>query len=320
MQLSRRHALQAGGALAATAIASSIANAADEPLPIIDCHQHLWDLDKFKLPWLKPGGKIGRSFVTKDYLEAVKDLNVVKAIYMEVDVAADQKIAEAEYVLGLTKDPKNLTTKAVIGGTPGTEGFAAYAERFKDEPKIVGFRQVLHGDLKAGTANEKAFVRDVQFLGKLGKTFDLCMRPAELGDAVKLIDACPDTRFILDHCGNAPVAEYQKPMKRLSAAIAQYENDIAALAKRKNVICKISGIAAQLADTDWTLDALAGPINHCLDSFGPDRVVFASDWPVCLTAVSLKQWVDGLKKIVSNRPLEEQKKLFHDNAKKFYDV
>jgi predicted TIM-barrel fold metal-dependent hydrolase len=304
MHLSRRQALQATGALAATALISSTTQAADEPLPIIDCHQHLWDLDKFKLPWLKPGGKIGKSFVTKDYLEAVEGLNVVKAIYMEVDVAADQKVAEAEYVLGLTKDPKNLTVKAVIGGTPGTDGFAAYAEKFKDEPKIVGFRQVLHGDLKAGTANEKAFVRDIQFLGKLGKTFDLCMRPAELGDAVKLVDACPDTRFILDHCGNAPVKAFLEPTTAPHPAVMQYRKDI----------------AAQLADTDLDLDALAGPINHCLDSFGPDRVVFASDWPVCLTAVSLKQWVEGLKKIVSNRPLAEQKKLFHDNAKKFYDV
>lgn len=317
MSLSRREFVLASAAVASTA---ALGSAKDEAaLPIIDTHQHLWDLDKFTLPWLKKGEGLGRNFVTKDYLEAVAGVNVVKAVYMEVDVAADQKVAEAEYVLGLTKDPKNLTVKAVIGGRPGTDGFASYAEKFKDEPKIVGFRQVLHGDLKPGTATEKAFIRDVQLLGKLGKTFDLCMRPTDLADAVKLVDACPETRFILDHCGNGSIAAFQKAT-RDDKAVDQYRRDIDALAKRDRVICKISGIVAQLKDKEWSSADLAPVINTCLDAFGPDRVIWASDWPVCTHAASLAQWVAALKEIVRERPFANQKKLFHDNAQAFYKI
>ena len=92
-------------------------------VPIVDTHQHLWDLTKLRLPWLKPGTELHRSFLTKDYLEATDGLNVVKAVYMEVAVAPDQKLAEAEYVIELCRRDDNPTVAAVIGGMPGAEGF-----------------------------------------------------------------------------------------------------------------------------------------------------------------------------------------------------
>src|SRR5687768_11194301 len=114
--VSRRHLL---AGTAAVALLAASAMAADAPaLPIIDTHQHLWDVDKFTLLWLKGGGKLAKSFVTKDYLSVVEGANVVKAVYMEVDVGPKQHVAEAEYVLALTKDPKKLTAAAVIGGRP----------------------------------------------------------------------------------------------------------------------------------------------------------------------------------------------------------
>ena len=85
------------------------------------------------------------------------------------------------------------------------------------------------------------------------------------------------------------------------------------------MICKISGIIARLPK-GWPAETLAPLVNHCLDSFGPDRVIFGSDWPVCLTGASYKEWVTGLKQIIASRPLEQQKKLLHDNAVKFYKL
>jgi L-fuconolactonase len=319
MSLDRRDFLLASGSVLAGAALVPAADKEKESLPIIDTHQHLWDLDKFTLPWLTPGGAIGRSFVTKDYLAAIEGLNVVKAIYMEVDVKADQHVAEAEYVLALTKDPKNLTVAGVIGGRPAEEGFAKYVKRFEDEPRVIGVRQVLHAGTGPGFCLKKEFVAGVQTLGKHGKTFDLCMRPADLSDAAKLVDACPDTKFILDHCGNGSIAAFQKAT-RDEKAVEQYRRDIDALAKRDRVICKISGIIAQMAGKEWSAADLAPVINTCLDAFGPDRVIFASDWPVCNTGATLKQWVAALKEIVADRPAADRKKLFHDNAKKFYRV
>ena len=92
------------------------------------------------------------------------------------------------------------------------------------------------------------------------------------------------------------------------------------VAKNENVVCKISGIISTSSGYPKTAKTLAPGINHCLDIFGPDRVMFASDWPWCLKSNKLEEWVNILKEIVKNRPYRDQKKMFHDNAIKFYSI
>ncbi len=246
----------------------------------------------------------------EDYLRATKGLDVVKSVYMEVDVEPSQQEAEVDYVLDLIRRGVGPMVGAVVSGRPASEGFAAYLARFKDQPAIKGLRQVLHGpDTPAGYCLEKAFIDGIRLLGKNGLSFDLCMRAEELKDAGKLIDACPDTSFILDHCGNASIRT-----KDLSG----WKADIGRLAERKNVVCKVSGIVASAAPDPWTADDLAPIVNHVLDRFGPDRVVFGGDWPVCTLAATYRQWVEALRQIVSSRSLADRKKLFHDNAIRVY--
>lgn len=279
-------------------------------LPIIDPHQHLWDLSKFKLPWLKDVKALAQSYLPADYAKATAGLSVVKTVYMEVDVAPEQQVAEAEYVLGLCRQPESKMAGAVISGRPDSEEFAAYIRRFKDDKHLKGVRRVLHvPETPAGFCLGKQFVKSVQLLGELGLRYDLCVRPEDLPDATKLIEACPGTRFVLDHCGNAKWKDHE-----------QWKKDIAELAKRKNVVGKISGIVAQGKPGKWTPDDLAPVIKHTMTVFGPDRVMFAGDWPVCTLAASFKEWVDALKTIVADRPRAEQKKLFHDNAVRFYEL
>ncbi len=146
-------------------------------------------------------------------------------------------------------------------------------------------------------------------LGKAGLSFDLTMRSAELGDACKLTAACPDTLFIVDHCGNASVR---------SKDLGGWRADIAKLAARKNVVCKVSGIVASAAPDPWTVADLAPIVNHVMDEFGPERVVFGGDWPVCTLAATLRQWVEALHAIVADRPASEQTKIFHENASRIY--
>jgi L-fuconolactonase len=132
-----------------------------------------------------------------------------------------------------------------------------------------------------------------------------------LADAAKLIDACPGTNFILDHCGNADVQAKDR---------SQWEKDIAAVAKRENVVCKVSGIVVTAKPERWTADDLAPIVKHTLEVFGPDRVMFGGDWPVCTKTATFKQWFQALATIVSGRSAEEKRKLFHDNAVRFYGL
>jgi predicted TIM-barrel fold metal-dependent hydrolase len=255
----------------------------------------------------------------EDYLQATGELakstppaKVVKSVYMEVDVAPEQQQAEADWVIAICKKGGTPMVAGVVSGRPNSDGFAKYAQQFKDSKYIKGIRQVLHGpDTPAGYCLEEKFVKGIKLLGDLGLSFDLCMRSTELTDAAKLIDACPGTRFILDHCGNADVKSKDR---------TQWKKDIAELARRKNVVGKISGIVASAPPGKWTADDLAPIINHTLEVFGPDRVMFAGDWPVCTLAASFRQWVDALRTVVKDRKAEEQRKLFHDNAAKFYGI
>lgn len=313
------------GASLAVGAACSLTNAADDQaMPIIDTHQHLWDLVQFQPPWLKgAAANISSKHDMKDYLHETEGLNITKAVYMEIDVAPEDQNKEADYVLDLIKSGKTPTVAAVISGRPISPQFSKYMERYRDNPLIKGVRQVLHvPSTEKGLCLNPQYVQSVQLLGKMGKSFDLCMRPTELADGAALAEKCPETRFILDHCGNADVTVWL-PKSRQSAepihTIDGWKKDLEKVAARPNVVCKISGIVAR-APKDWGADDLAPAINFCLDAFGPDRVMFGGDWPVCKLGSSYVGWVNALKQIVRSRPIDQQKKLFHGNAQKFYGL
>jgi L-fuconolactonase len=314
-ELTRRRFL---GATAATVSLAGVAQARKGPtMQIIDTHQHLWDLARFRLPWLKAGTTLAKSHTLADYTTAAAGLGIVKTVYMEVDVEPAQQQAEADFVIATCKQPDSGMVAGIVSGRPAADNFGAYAGQFKGSSCVKGSRQVLHAEsTPPGYCLEHKFIRGVQLLGELGLRFDVCMRPAELPDAGKLADACPGTQFILDHCGNAPVhdATGKAPDR------TQWKHDIAALAKRSNIVCKISGLVNTAKKGAWSPDDLAPIVNHVLDSFGPERVMFASDWPVCTTVATLAEWVNALQAVVRQRPEEQRKRLFHDNAVRVYGL
>ena len=287
-------------------------------IPIVDTHQHLWDLSKLKLTWLSP--PLDRSFTPEDYVQAGRGLQIVQAVYMEVAVPREQRLQEAQYVLELCRQPGRLTCAAVLAGSPADSDFEPYIMQFKDNPYVKGFR----GGLPAKRMSDEQVRKNLRRLGDVGMRFDLNVPPPALAEAVQLVAQCPGTRFVLDHCGNAdPVAFF--PAGRTLPRAAQHSSeqwrrDIGKLAARSNIICKISGIVSRVPGTPLTAEDLAPIIDHCLDAFGPERVVFAGDWPVCLRGMSLRGWVNLLKDVVADRPEKDRRKLFHDNAVRFYDL
>ena len=316
MSLSRR------GFMCAAAVATmggrALAAEGKEAMPIIDTHQHLWDLGRFKLPWIRSGdGVLDRSFLTADYVEATRGLNVVKAVYMEVAVEPAQRVAEAEWVIDICKRGDSPTVAAVIGGSPEGDDFPAYINRFKESPYVKGVRT----GFKRGSSADPRFIKGLQLLGELGMCFDLLTDSGGLAEAVKVVDACPGTRFVVDHCGNPDLRLFGSREQDVTVVEKRlkWQEGITALAKRKNVICKISGIVEGAA-LKPTAERAAPVIDFCLEAFGPDRVIFSSNWPVCLRTATLAEWVGLLKEVVGNRPEAEQRKLFHDNAAEFYGL
>ena len=111
---------------------------------IVDTHVHLWDLNRFRLPWLEKDSPLARSHVIKDYQTATDGLNVIKAVYMEVDVDPKQQVAEADYVLDICRQANTPLVAAVIGGRPADDDFPKYLKRFQGNRFLKGVRQVLH--------------------------------------------------------------------------------------------------------------------------------------------------------------------------------
>jgi hypothetical protein len=179
---------------AALPFIAMIARAANDPQPlIIDTHQHMWDLDKFNLPWLKTAPPIYRqNYRPQEYQQATGGLNI-KSIYMEVDMDPAQRPAEIKYITDLCQSKKSQTIAAVIGARPDSPHFETIIKRLAQTKEIKGVRQVLHGDLPPGACLKEDFIKGLKFLGTQNLSFDLCMRPKELSDAVKVTEQCPDT-------------------------------------------------------------------------------------------------------------------------------
>jgi L-fuconolactonase len=314
--MKRRTFLKSSAALATAAACELPVTMAAEPAPlIVDTHQHLWDLAKFKLPWLGGAPEVLKhTYHLNEYREATRGLNV-KTVYMEVYVAQDQLVTEAEHVIELSR-AGNPMVGAVIGSRPESGEFAAYVDRFKNVPQVKGMRRVLHeAETPAGYCLKPEFVKNVHLLGERGLSFDLCMRPTELLDAAKLTELCPNTRFIVDHCGNADPKAFSsiKSDAQPTHNVDEWKKGIDVLAARPNTIGKISGVIARLP-AGGDANHLAPIVNHCLSAFGPDRVVFGSDWPVCLLGGTLQKWVEMLSQIIAERPAAERLKLWSGNA------
>ncbi len=283
-------------------------------MEIVDTHQHLWDLSKFRLPWIDDEPRLANSFLMSDYLAATAGLGITKTIYMEVDMAEEQHLAEVDYVGQLCQADDNPMDAAVVSGRPGQSGFREYLAELKKRPFVKGVRRVLHvPETPPGHCLEENFIADIRAIGDAGLRFDICIRRKELPDAEKLIAACPNTRFILDHCGNADVRASRVDQ-------AQWKRDIEAIVRHDNVMCKVSGFILTVGDRPWSADDLAPIVNHVFDAFGPDRVMFGGDWPVCTLSVTLAQWIEALKQVVKERSDADQRKLFHDNAAQFYGL
>ena len=321
--MNRRQFLTTSASVVAGSSCTSLSQNKKQTIPIVDTHQHLWNLDRFKLNWLGEAPPIlNRSFHLEDYLKATKGLNVVKAIYLEVDVIPSQQNDEARFVIEISKDPKHPTVAGVISGRPENEKFKKYIDQYKDNKHIKGLRRLME-TTPAGFCLQPGFIDSVAYLGELNKHFEITIQPTQLNDALSLVKRCPNTRFVIDHCGTADPKAFLSEKNRGDATpmheADQWKADMSRLADQPNTVCKISGIVAH-APNGWTTEHLAPIVNHCLDEFGPDRVMFGGDWPVCLLGARYGEWVNALKEIVSNRPEGERQKLFHRNGTRTYQL
>jgi predicted TIM-barrel fold metal-dependent hydrolase len=277
-------------------------------MQIVDTHQHLWDPDLFRYSWLDSLPSLNRSFRMPDYLAAAKGLNVVKSVHLEADVDEPYMLDETRLLLALADQPDNPLEGIVACGRPESGDFKSYLDGIAGHRKLKGIRRVLHtqADEVGKGAN---FIRNVAALSDYGLSFDICVLARQIPIAINLVSKCPDVAFILDHCGVPQVKEKRlDPWRAYITEIAQFPN----------ICCKVSGLVAYADSKRWTAEDLRQFVEHTIASFGWDRVLFGSDWPVCTLSASYQQWVEALRTITQGAGEVNQKKLFHDNAVRVY--
>jgi L-fuconolactonase len=313
---SRRQFLSTAAAAAAAVAAHTDPNRAiaEDAPPILDSHVHLWQLDRFKLPWLTADSPLHRSFTLEDYRALAEPLGITQAIYLEVDVEPAQQQAEVDWIISLlrSKNPAPFVA-AVVSGRPASPGFEPYIRRVASFPEIKGIRQVLHvPSTPPDYPLQPDFLKGMRLLGSLGLSFDICPRGKDLDSIEKLVASAPDTTFILDHCGNPSLKD--SPADR-----ELWKSRIDRLARLPNLAaCKLSGFPVTSAPGRWTIDQVAPVLNHVLDAFGPERVLFAGDWPVCNLAGSLAGWLGAVQAVMRDRPAHHHRMLFYENAHRVY--
>ncbi|KKB77764.1 amidohydrolase [Devosia soli] len=271
---------------------------------IIDTHLHLIYPDRLSYPWLKGAPAINRPWPADTYWAEVKTLGIEQALHMEVDVAEPDIESETAFVLGLpgivgcvaacrpelADFPRQLDRLLAIGGT-----------------RIKGLRRILH-EVDDAVSTPQLFADNLGRLALHGLTFDLCLRADQLHLGLALARKLPEVTFILDHCGNPDIN---------GIGLDPWRADLRAIAGLPNVQGKVSGIANH-CDPDWTTETLRPYVEHVIDSFGWDRVVFGSDYPVVTKTGTLTRWVESLREIVGSDSAENQQKLFAGNAERIY--
>ena len=277
-------------------------------MQIIDTHQHLWDKDLFVYSWLSSVPTLDRSFRMPDYLEATAGLNVTKSVHLEADVDEPYMLEETRYLLGLAAQPDNPLEAIVAPGRPESPGFESYLEQIVGSPALKGIRRVLHTQPDE-LGQQTRFLENVARLSRYGLSFDICVLARQLPIAINLVARCPTVSFILDHCGVPLVKE---------KILDPWRAHIREMAQFPNVVAKISGLVAYADPRNWTAEDLRPYIDHVIASFGWDRVMFGSDWPVCTLSASYRQWVDALQSITQGAGESNQQKLFCDNAMRVY--
>jgi len=277
-------------------------------MKIIDTHQHLIYPERLQYPWTNNVPALaGKPFRLEEYRAAARGTGITETLFMEVDVAEPQIKTETEFFLKLASDPKSGVVGVIGNCRPEREDFPAYLESIL-HPKLKGLRRILH-DQPDELSQSPLFAKNLARLAEHHLTFDLCLLSRQLPLAKRLLSAAPDRQFVLDHCGIPNVKDN---------ALDPWRRHLRELSLYPNLACKISGVVAYCDPARVKTDVIRPFVEHCIECFGWDRVLFGGDWPVCNITSSLGRWVEIIKGIVAHESVSNQEKLFAKNAERIY--
>lgn len=273
----------------------------------IDAHQHFWQFDPVRDSWINEDMKaIQRDFLPDD-LHPVLQQNGFDGC---IAVQASQSEQETDFLVTLARQHDFI--KGVVGWVDlQADNIADRLAHYKAFPVVKGFRHVLQGEPQRDLMLQPAFKRGIAALRQYGYTYDLLIFPDQLKFSTELVAHFPEQKFIVDHIA--------KPfIKR--GEIAQWKADMTELAAHPNVYCKVSGMVTEADWNEWKREDFRPYLDVVVTAFGTNRVLFGSDWPVCLVAASYEAVVDLVEDYFSSFSPEVKQDVFGQNAVRFYNL
>ncbi|MDE3177696.1 MAG: amidohydrolase family protein [Pseudomonadota bacterium] len=277
--------------------------------PIVDTHVHLLDQRRFSYGWAKGAPSLGRDWSVTDLARAARPYEIGALVFVEVDVDMPQYLDEAEWVDQLAaSDP--LMQGAVVC-LPLERGAALEPEiaRVAGLKTTRGVRRLIQNQPDPDFVLRPDFLAALKLLPNYGLSFDICIFHHQLSNTLEMVRRCPEVSFVLDHIGKPGIA---------AGLVEPWRGQIAELAQHGNVVCKLSGVTTEADHAAWTPAQLRPYIDHVVDCFGPDRILYGGDWPVSTLAGDYLQWLTTLEQATAHFNADERRKLFRDNALRVY--
>jgi len=270
----------------------------------IDAHQHFWKYEPAQFGWIDESmAAIRRDFLPGDLRAAIAPTSIQRTIAVQ----ACQTIAETAWLLDLADSNDDLIA-GVVGWVPLiSQKVEGDLERLAARPMLRGIRHVLQAEPDDRYMLRRDFQRGLMLLRRFGLTYDILIYERHLPVAIELVDRHPEQPFVVDHIAKPRIKD---------RGLDPWRTHIRELARRENVVCKLSGVVTEADSACWTEDGIRPYLETVLEAFGPSRLMFGSDWPVCLVACAYARWGAIVESLVGS----DRDQIFGGTARAFYGI
>jgi L-fuconolactonase len=274
----------------------------------IDSHHHFWNYSVEQYSWISESMSVLRKdFLPTDLLTETQSTHIDGV----VSVQARQSIEETQWLLSLAASHEWIL--GVVGWLPlESPSVIGLMEGFRKHKKLCGLRHVVQDETDDGFLARPEFNRGIEAMKEFGWTYDLLVYARQLPFAIPFVDRHPEQVFVVDHIA--------KPTIQSGKHDNDWDRNLRELAKRPNVFCKFSGVVTEVREPSWTLAQIQPYWDTALDAFGANRMMFGTDWPVCLLKASYADWVAAVSVLASKLSEGEQARFWSQNAIQAYRI
>ena len=272
----------------------------------IDSHQHFWKYDPTRQEWIDSTmASIKHDFLPENL---IPELNLHQ-VDGSVVVQAEESLRETAWLLDICSEEEKI--KGVVGwANLSSDDLDKDLDQFSASKKLKGYREVLQSKSKEYFLNPE-FIRGLSKIGKRGYTYDLLIFSSQLEEAIELIKKSPEQPIVIDHLA--------KPKIKLGTW-REWKKQMSLLSEREYIYCKLSGMITEADWKNWKAEDLSPYLEICLELFGPNRLMFGSDWPVCLLAGTYSQVTQVIQDFLSPLSADEKESIWGKTACDFYNL